>query len=38
MFVSSDFLAINYGVHDEIANYFTDREPPMPITYIGKIN
>jgi hypothetical protein len=33
MFVSSDFLAINYGVHDEIANYFTDREPPANNLY-----
>ena len=28
MFVSADFLIIQYGVHDEIANFFVDREPP----------
>lgn len=33
MFVSSDFLAINYGVHDEIAIYFTEREPPTNNLY-----
>ncbi|MCC6634125.1 MAG: hypothetical protein IT251_01330 [Chitinophagaceae bacterium] len=33
MFVSADFLAINYGVHDEIANFFTEREPPTNNLY-----
>jgi len=37
MFVSADFLAINYGVHDEIAHFFTERDPP-PIIFIGRIN
>jgi hypothetical protein len=33
MFVSADFLAINYGVHDQIARFFADREPPANNLY-----
>jgi hypothetical protein len=28
MFISTDFLATKYGVHDTIANFFVEREPP----------
>lgn len=28
MFVSADYLIMQYGVHDEIAHFFVDREPP----------
>ena len=33
MFLSSDFLAINYGVDDGIARFFVDREPPADNLY-----
>lgn len=33
MFVSASFLAINYGVHDQIAQFFADREPPANNLY-----
>ncbi len=33
MFVSSDYLAIQYGVDDKIARYFADREPPADNLY-----
>jgi hypothetical protein len=33
MFVSANFLAINYGVHDQIAQFFADREPPANNLY-----
>ncbi len=33
MFVSTDFLAINYGVDNTIAKYFVDREPPVNNLY-----
>ena len=33
MFVSADFLAINYGVNDAIAKFFADREPPVNNLY-----
>ncbi len=33
MFVSAGFLAIRYGVHDEIAQFFADREPPANNLY-----
>jgi len=33
MFVSANFLAINYGVDDEIAKFFVDREPPTNNLY-----
>jgi hypothetical protein len=36
MFVSADYLAINYGVHDTIANFFVDREPPANNLYWHK--
>ncbi len=28
MFISADFLAIQYGVDDAIAKFFVDRKPP----------
>jgi len=33
MFISSTFLEINYGVDDEIAVFFVDREPPANNLY-----
>lgn len=33
MFVSSDFLGIQYGVQHDIANFFVDREPPKENLY-----
>ncbi len=33
MFVSANFLAINYGVDDAIAKFFTDRQPPANNLY-----
>jgi hypothetical protein len=33
MFVSANFLAINYGVDDTIAKFFVDREPPANNLY-----
>lgn len=33
MFISSSFLAINYGVDDKIARFFVDREPPAGNLY-----
>lgn len=33
MFLSADFLGIYYGVNDEIANFFVDREPPANNLY-----
>ncbi|TDH18306.1 hypothetical protein EXU57_23925 [Segetibacter sp. 3557_3] len=33
MFVSANFLAINYGVDDTIAKFFTDRQPPANNLY-----
>jgi hypothetical protein len=33
MFVSSNFLAIHYGVNDTIAKFFVDREPPINNLY-----
>ena len=33
MFISSSYLEINYGVNDEIAKFFVDREPPMNNLY-----
>lgn len=33
MFVSADFLGIQYGVHNSIANFFADREPPKQNLY-----
>lgn len=33
MFISSSFLAINYGVDDKIARFFVDREPPADNLY-----
>ena len=33
MFVSANFLAIQYGVDDEIARFFADREPPADNLY-----
>lgn len=33
MFVSADFLAIQYGVDDKIARFFADREPPVDNLY-----
>jgi len=33
MFVSADFLAIQYGIDDAIARFFTDREPPADNLY-----
>ncbi len=33
MFISSEFLAINYGVDDQIARFFVDREPPADNLY-----
>lgn len=33
MFVSANFLAIQYGVDDEIARFFADREPPANNLY-----
>ncbi len=33
MFISAGFLAINYGVHDKIAQFFADREPPANNLY-----
>lgn len=33
MFVSAGFLAIKYGVHDKIAQFFADREPPVNNLY-----
>jgi len=33
MFVSAGFLAARYGVHDEIAQFFADREPPANNLY-----
>ncbi len=36
MFLSTDFLAIKYGVHDKIASFFVDREPPPNNLYWHK--
>lgn len=36
MFVSTDFLAIHYGVDDTIAKFFVDREPPANNLYWHK--
>ena len=33
MFISTDYLAINYGVDDKIARFFVDREPPANNLY-----
>jgi hypothetical protein len=33
MFVSANFLAINYGVDDAIAKFFVDRQPPANNLY-----
>ncbi|MBX2930893.1 MAG: hypothetical protein KF781_02970 [Chitinophagaceae bacterium] len=33
MFISTDFLASKYGVHDAIANFFVEREPPTDNLY-----
>ncbi|MEJ7683447.1 MAG: hypothetical protein WKG06_37440 [Segetibacter sp.] len=33
MFISSEFLAVNYGVDDKIARFFVDREPPADNLY-----
>jgi hypothetical protein len=33
MFISSDYLSINYGVDDTIARFFVDREPPTDNLY-----
>jgi len=33
MFISTDHLAINYGVDDKIARFFVDREPPVNNLY-----
>lgn len=33
MFVSADFLAIQYGIHDKVAKFFADREPPANNLY-----
>lgn len=33
MFISSEFLAINYGLDDNIARFFVDREPPVDNLY-----
>lgn len=33
MFISSNFLAIQYGVDDKIAKFFADREPPADNLY-----
>ncbi|WP_018616185.1 hypothetical protein [Segetibacter koreensis] len=33
MFISSSYLEINYGVNDEIAKFFVDREPPANNLY-----
>jgi hypothetical protein len=33
MFVSANFLAVNYGVRDDIAKFFADREPPKENLY-----
>ncbi len=33
MFVSTNFLSINYGVDDAIAKFFVDREPPVNNLY-----
>jgi hypothetical protein len=33
MFISSDFLGIQYGVNDKIARFFADREPPAGNLY-----
>ena len=33
MFISAGFLAIKYGVHDSIAQFFADREPPANNLY-----
>ena len=36
MFISSDFLSINYSVDDKIAKFFVDREPPPNNLYWHK--
>ena len=36
MFVSANFLAIQYGVDDAIAQFFVDREPPVNNLYWHK--
>ena len=33
MFISTDFLAIKFGVDDAIARFFVDREPPANNLY-----
>lgn len=33
MFVSANFLAMNYGVDDAIARFFVDRQPPVDNLY-----
>ncbi len=33
MFISANFLAINYGVDDAISRYFVDRQPPANNLY-----
>ena len=33
MFISAEFLAINYGIDDKIAHFFVDREPPADNLY-----
>ncbi len=33
MFISADYLGINYGVDDKIAHFFVDREPPVNNLY-----
>jgi hypothetical protein len=33
MFISTDFLAINYGVDNKIASFFVDRDPPKENLY-----
>lgn len=33
MFISKDFLGIQYGVNDKIAKFFADREPPIDNLY-----
>jgi hypothetical protein len=33
MFISTDYLAINYGVDNQIARFFVDREPPADNLY-----
>lgn len=33
MFVSANFLSINYGIDDSIAKFFVDRQPPANNLY-----